>query len=88
MPKLPELPEMPKIPAMLDLTILDDLHDLGIPIPSTLLKHPLIKIDKPLLPSFKGFPDCNCPKDCACRKLMNPKYDASNETTYSDKSTS
>ena len=88
MPKLPELPKMPTIPIMIDFTFLDKLHDLGIPVPSTLLKHPLIQIDEPLLPEFKGFPECNCPPDCPCRKLMNPKYDATNEKTYSDKSTS
>jgi hypothetical protein len=88
MPKLPDIPAMPEIPAMLDLTFLDRLSELGIQVPKNLLPHPLIRINEPMLPSFKGFPECNCPKDCICRKLMNPKYDASNESTYSDKSTS
>ena len=52
------------------------------------LSHPLVKIDKPLLPTFKGFPDCDCPPDCSCRTAMNPKYNAKNEKTYSDKSSS
>ena len=88
MPKLPELPKMPEMPLMIDITLLDKLQELGIPIPKNLLPHPLIKIDLPVLPTFKGFPECYCPKDCECRKKMNPKYDASNESTYSDKSTS
>lgn len=88
MPKLPDLPEMPSLPSMLDLSVLSKLADLGIAIPKNLLSHPLVKIDKPLLPAFKGFPDCNCPPDCSCRTAMNPKYNAKNEKTYSDKSSS
>lgn len=86
MPKLPELPAMPEIPSFLDLSGIN-IGALGA-ISDKLLSHPLIQINKPLLPTFTGFPDCDCPKDCECRKFMNPKYSADNESTYSDKSTS